>query len=288
MSQAQKQDKFWSNLIEGAKKRTKKTLYSPYRIFNINWFQEKYYKHASKAKDYKHTYNGKEIMFTDPQAFLLSVRELFIEEIYSFKTNNPGPVIIDCGAHIGMSILFFKNLYPDASIIAFEPDTHNYGLTKKNLENWKYNNVELIKKAVWINNGTIQFNQLNDMGSSIVEGGTTIAGDVVSVECVRLRDYLENKVDFLKLDIEGAEFAVINDCMDKLQNVENLFIEYHGKFEEMDKLNSILNIVVSQGFAYYIKEAGNLYNKPFVDFLTRNKIDYDVQLNIFCFRISKS
>jgi FkbM family methyltransferase len=288
MSQAQKQDKFWSNLIEGAKKRTKKTIYSPYRTFNINWLKEKYYKHATKGKDYKHSYNGKEIMFTDPQAFLLSVRELFIEEIYRFKSNSPRPVILDCGAHIGMSILFFKNLYPEASIVAFEPDTHNYELTKKNIENWKYKDVELVKKAVWINNGIIQFNQLNDMGSSIVEGESNIGGDVVSVECVRLKDYLVNKVDFLKLDIEGAEFAVINDCMDKLENVENLFIEYHGKFEEMDRLNSILTIVVSKGFAYYIKEAGNLYNKPFVDFLTRNKIDYDVQLNIFCFRITKS
>ena len=288
MSQAQKQDKFWSNLIEGAKKRTKKTISSPYRIFNINWLQEKYYKHATKGKDYKHSYNGKEILFTDPQAFLLSVRELFIEEIYKFKTSNPRPVILDCGAHIGMSILFFKNIYPEASIIAFEPDTHNYELTKKNLENWKYKDVELVKKAVWINNGSIQFNQLNDMGSSIVESGNNNSGDVISVECVRLKDFLVNKVDFLKLDIEGAEFAVINDCMDKLQNVENLFIEYHGKFEEMDKLNSILNIVVAQGYAYYIKEAGNLYNKPFVDSLTRNKIDYDVQLNIFCFRITKS
>ena len=288
MSKAQKQDKFLSNLIEGAKKRTKRAIQHPYRIFNINWLQEKYLKHASKGQEYKHSYQGKKIIFTDPQAFLLSVRELFIEEIYSFKTDNPKPVIIDCGAHIGMSILFFKTLYPGASIIAFEPDTHNHSLTETNLKNWGYQDVQLFKKAVWINNGTIHFNQLNDMGSSIVEEDKDAGGDVVSVESVRLKDYLNNKVDFLKLDIEGAEFAVITDSMEKLQNVENLFIEYHGRFEEMQKLNSILSIVVSQGFAYYIKEAGILYNKPFVDFLSRNKSDYDVQLNIFCFRINRS
>lgn len=285
MSSENTKDNFWSNLVTGAKKKAKKSIYSPYRIFNINWVQEKYLKHATKGKEYKHSYNGKEIRFTDPQAFLLSVRELFIEEIYTFKTNNPHPVIIDCGAHIGMSLLFFKTLYPAASILAFEPDAHNYEITKKNLANWKFQDIQLLKKAVWINNGIIQFNQSNDMGSSIIEDVKSSLQDVVTVDSARLRDHLENKVDFLKLDIEGAEFAVIKDCQDRLHNVENLFVEYHGKFEEMDKLNSILNIVVAEGFAYYIKEAGNLFNKPFTDFSSRNKKDYDVQLNIFCFKI---
>ena len=48
-------------------------------------------------------------------------REVFAEREYWFATDNPRPVILDCGSNIGMAILFFKSLYPDAEIVAFEP-----------------------------------------------------------------------------------------------------------------------------------------------------------------------
>ena len=48
-------------------------------------------------------------------------REVFAEREYWFATDNPRPVILDCGSNIGMAILFFKALYPDAEIVAFEP-----------------------------------------------------------------------------------------------------------------------------------------------------------------------
>ena len=48
-------------------------------------------------------------------------REVFAEREYWFATDNPRPLILDCGSNIGMAILFFKSLYPDAEITAFEP-----------------------------------------------------------------------------------------------------------------------------------------------------------------------
>lgn len=270
---------FSSNLARGVKQRFFKNRKTN-RAFNIGWLQEKFYKHAPKGKLYTHRLNEKiQVSFTDPQAFLLSVRELFIEEIYKFRTDNPEPFIIDCGAHIGMSILYFKLNYPEARIIAFEPDEHNYNLTKKNLESWGFQNVELIRKAVWVHNETISFNQTNDMGSSIVTDSSSAA---IQIPAARLRDYLNQKVDFIKLDIEGAEYEVVQDCDDLLKNAGNIFLEYHGNYNEMHKLNTQLNIVQKNGFAYYIKEAGNIYERPFFD---REKFySYDVQLNIFCFK----
>src|SRR6185436_16806737 len=93
-------------------RRTQHIFDLDYRKFNLNWFQVKYYKHAGKNKQYKHKYNKKiAVHFNDPQAFLLSIRELFIEEIYKFRSTTDTPRIIDCGAHIGMSLLFFKLNY---------------------------------------------------------------------------------------------------------------------------------------------------------------------------------
>ena len=160
--------------------------------------QEKYLKHAPKGKFYSHNYKGRKIVFSDPQAFLLSVNELFIEGIYTFKSENAQPIILDCGAHIGMSVLFFKTLFPKASIIAFEPDSHNYKLAKENIESWHFDDVQVLKKAVWINNNPIYFNQTSDMGSSIVITKGDNQDKLVEVECIRLKEYLQQKVDFFK------------------------------------------------------------------------------------------
>lgn len=276
-----------SKIKEIIKTRYTKLFKSPYRKFNINWFQEKRYKHGNKNKKYKHIVkNGVAVHFSDPQAFLFSVKELFIDEIYKFSPDSATPKIIDCGANIGMSILFFKLNYPGAKIIAFEPDLHNYLITKQNIDSWKYSDIELEQKAVWIHNEQISFNQLSDMGSYIVPEDQQATGsdnNITRVDCVRLKNLLNTETDFLKLDIEGAEYDVIKDCRNSLSNVKNLFIEYHGNYNEMHKLTEILDIVTEQGFAYYIKEAGIIYGRPFFD-KERKNYGYDVQLNIFCFR----
>ena len=48
--------------------------------------------------------------------------EIFRREQYRFETDAPAPFIVDCGANIGMATLYFKSLYPDATVLAFEPD----------------------------------------------------------------------------------------------------------------------------------------------------------------------
>lgn len=263
----------------------KKVTQPPYKKFNLNWFQVKYLKHADKNKEYQHKLNDRiTVYFRNPPEFLLSVQELYIEEIYKFRTTSQQPKIIDCGAHIGMSILFFKLNYPNATVLAFEPDNKNFESAQKNLTAWNFEGVELLPKAVWTENGHITFQHLNDMGSNIQKTGShqETNASTTRVECVRLKDLLQSPVDFVKLDIEGAEYEVLMDCGASIKNVENLFIEYHGNYNEMHKLTEILELVTAQGFAYYIKEAGNIYQRPFYD--REKKFSYDVQLNIFCFK----
>lgn len=265
------------------RKRLSSFIDPPYRKFNLSWLQVKRYKHAAKNKQYVHNFTPQlPVRFNDPQAFLLSVQELFIEEIYRFRPTSNTPRILDCGAHIGMSVLFFKHNYPGAVITAFEPDTANFQLASNNISGWKFENVELVPKAIWIHNDQIQFQQTHDMGSNIVDGVETSGEGVVQIPCQRLRDLLNEEIDFLKLDIEGAEYEVIKDSADRLRNVKNIFLEYHGNYDEMYKLSTLFQILTEQNFAYYIKEAGCIYRKPFYD---RERIySYDVQLNIFCMR----
>src|SRR5699024_1771569 len=100
-------------------------------------------------------------------------------------------------------------------------------------------------------------------------------------KAVRLRDFLNRQIDFLKIDIEGAEYEVLKDIKDHLDKVKKLFVEYHGSFEQNRELIEILNIITTAGFRFYIKEATELYTSPFMG-KSKDSL-YDIQLNIFCF-----
>ena len=268
-------------IINSLFKKAKCAVTSKYARFNMSWAQEKFYKHTSKGKKYIHKYKkGINVAFTDPLSFLHAIKEIFVDEIYLFETKNPAPLIIDCGGYIGISALFFKLNFPQSKIIVFEPDSENFRVAKENIDSWGFHDIELYKKAVWINTGDLEFYESNSMASSVHAINT--GGNKVKVSAVRLKDSLDQKVDFLKIDIEGAEYEVLLDIQSRLVNVEKMFVEYHGYYHEMDKLNTILNILTEENYRWYIKEAENVYSRPFYD---KKIIDtYDVQLNIFAFK----
>jgi|APGre2960657505_1045072.scaffolds.fasta_scaffold04112_4 FkbM family methyltransferase len=270
-------------LVIGIRKRLDIIFYRPFSKFDISWFQEKLLKHANSGIEYSHLYKNRyKIIFKDPKAFLYSVKELFVEEIYKFKAQNDTPYIIDCGSYIGTSILFFKTQYPNSKILAFEPDNSNFELLNKNIKNWDLKNIEIQNAAIWIDNLGVNFIADGNMASKIDESNNTDHNENQKTKSVRLKDLLTEKIDFLKIDIEGAEYEVLLDCESKLSFVENLFIEYHGNYNEMYKLNKILNILIENNFKYYIKEAGVTFEHPFYD--RENIYDFNIQLNIFAFK----
>lgn len=219
------------------------------------------------------------ISFTHPQELLHGLKEIFIEEIYKLSLPR-NPYIIDCGANIGLSVLYLKKQYADARIVAFEPDRNNFELLANNVRSYKLENVELKNEAVWIENTAISFSNEGTMSSKV----DLAAGGENKVQAARLKDYLNEKVDFLKIDIEGAEYVVLKDIAENLGNVSNMFFEYHGQFSQNHELVEIFQIIERAGFHFYIKEAAPVYNRPFVDVHSASKPSYDIQLNIFCFR----
>lgn len=220
--------------------------------------------------------------YSKGSVFIALYEHIFISEIYNFSENISGHfTILDCGANIGVATLYFKKKYPNARVISFEPDTASFEILKKNAEGNQLSNVLLKNEAVWIDNNGVYFNSGNDMGSRI---GTASDGITNSIKSHRLKDILNNeeKIDFLKLDIEGAESEVIEDCKEVLYKIDKLFIEYHSTPGEKQQFASILNILTTNGFRYYIKEDCNLSNSPFLKVETT--WGFDLQLQIFAFK----
>ena len=82
--------------------------------------------------------------------------------------------------------------------------------------------------------------------------------DPIEVECVPLSDYLQGSVDFLKLDIEGAEDAVLEEAASMLGNVRNLFCEFHeGPGFARGRLAKILGILDTAGFDVQLGKSHN-------------------------------
>lgn len=265
-------------MFRGIARRSSRLFHNEYRSYNISAAKLKYLKHLPPGKQRTHSMLKGVLHYTSAQEFLHTLKELFINEIYKVELPS-NPYIIDCGANIGLSILYIKRQYPNAEVLAFEPDSTNFKLLEKNIRSFQLSNIELEPKAVWKENTTLSFANEGSMGSRI----DTSASEN-KVDAVRLKDYLNRKVDFLKIDIEGAEYEVIRDIAPNLNFVQNLFLEYHGSFKQNHELIEMLSIITHSGFQFYIKEAANVYAHPFL--YRQSQIDkpYDVQLNIFCTR----
>jgi len=217
----------------------------------------------------------------DFPSFTEQFKELFVDENYKFVSQSLSPVIIDCGANIGTSCMYFKTLYPRSKIIAFEADEKMVKILNHNLKNNNINDVDVIGSAVWIHNNGVEFSSEGADGGSI-QGHK----EKRRVDSVRLRDVLLHldKVDMLKIDIEGAEYEVIKDCQNSLDNVDNLFIKYHSWNGVAQNLSQLLEILEKNNFRYYVNGVCSR-SQPFVN-RSQDK-DMDLQLNIFCTRLDK-
>ncbi len=266
--------------------KLKSAIKSDYKKANLNWAKLKYYKHLPDDNIVReHTLFGGKVYYAKASELLHGLQEIFIAEVY--KQNLPhNSIIFDCGANIGLSAIYLKKISPNSIIHAFEPDENNYNLLCKNIESFGLLNVLAHKKAIWTKNTILDFSSDGSMGSKIAT--TQPNNKTIQVESIRLSDLIENKIDFLKLDIEGAEYEVLKDIQSKLYLIDRLFIEYHGSFKEQSNLSEILLMLTNNEFTYYIKEATNIYEHPYLALLAQKKPNYDIQLNIFAFRLKKN
>lgn len=250
--------------------------------------QQKYKRYHQALKKLKNTPRytptfttllGHELELVDSASFLFMYREIFEQEIYKFKSRILEPFIIDCGANIGLSSIYFKQLYPNSNIIAFEPDIEVFKVLQENTRKLKLSKISIVNKAVWNSETMLEFMSEGADGGRVVQ--LEDKRRRYQVQTVRLRDYLNQTVDFLKLDIEGAETEVLQDCQDLLINVEHLFVEYHSFINQAQTLHIIVNILSEAGFRIHI-------HPPITSpqpFYHRNVyLGMDMQLNIFAFR----
>ncbi len=233
-------------------------------------------------------YQAKQVSFSrnkfniaDFQSFFWQYKQIYVDQCYAFKSTSVSPVIIDCGANVGLSALYFSRNYTNAKVIAYEADTNVFKCLTDNILISRMSNVVGINKAVWINNEGVSFSVEGADGGAVSSNKNA---KTISVESISLVDILaaHQSVDLLKIDIEGAEVEVIRSAKEVLKKCKNIFVEYHSFKGQPQYLHEILSILSDNGFRYYVKEEVVLA-QPFVT--KGNKGAMDMQINIFAYTV---
>ena len=200
---------------------------------------------------------GYNIHFNDAANLYILYKDIFLQRLYHFDAIKPDPLILDCGSNIGMSVLYFKRAYPKARILAFEPDPDISPMLERNIGENGLRDVQRLSFALSRDIGKKSFFSDGVCGSALAEPlapDDPEAWKQYQVSCVRLRDYLTEPVDFMKMNIEGAEHEVIADSEDRLRQLREMIIEYHHLPGLRRSLHEILEILHRQGFEYLIND----------------------------------
>jgi FkbM family methyltransferase len=181
--------------------------------------------------------------------------DIFVKRTLAFSSASPAPRILDCGANIGLASLFFRRLYPLARITAFEADPALFAILNTNLQANGASDVEARHAALWTSTGALTFHCEGSDSGMIGSLPGAVDGRATTVPGLRLRDVLgEGPIDLLKLDIEGAEDAVLADCEPVLHRVNAIVMDLH-EFDPTVRLAPlVLERLARAGFTYAIDD----------------------------------
>jgi len=193
------------------------------------------------------------------------IDQLLIRRLNDFIAVSDHPLIVDCGANIGFSVLNYKRKHPKSKIIAFEADPLFLPLLRRNLEHNGAGDVEIVEAAVWIKDGQAKWYSEGINGSRLAE--TEMDPGCPTVRTVDLAAYLGEPIDMLKLDIEGAEYDVIMHLGNRLANVRNLCVECHLDQRKIKPFGKLLELLSTEGFNISINSFG-----PWRDLVRQPKI----------------
>jgi FkbM family methyltransferase len=151
------------------------------------------------------------------------LNEVLVLKVYGAAHPPTEPkTILDLGSHVGATVLFWRERFPGALIVAVEPDPVTFSRLRRNVGRWP--GVDLRNVAVCMDDGPVAFFSANQSWVSSLSGEgerVTVVGRSFPSLVMEI-----GHVDLLKVDIEGAEQYILDDGA--LQNVDAIVGEYHN------------------------------------------------------------
>lgn len=186
------------------------------------------------AEEYKVKWKGRTVHLRKGTTDFCVFRQVLVFEQYRIKKLAKAEVrvIVDLGSNIGLSVLYFKEHYPDAMVIAVEPDKENYELMVKNVG--RLPGVHCLNNAIWNSNKLLGVfdNGGGEYSYLVKEESQSEKAAIRSVTINDIMDRFElSRIDLLKIDIEGSEKELFSGNYESwLPRVDCIVIEVHDWF----------------------------------------------------------
>lgn len=238
---------------------------------------------------------GNKMFLDEGDSLDLSIRGIYGELDTKIVKNEikSGDIVIDVGANIGYYTLIFAKLVGDkGKVIAFEPEPKNFEILKKNIEINNLTNVVVEQKIISNINGKRKL-FLADTGivghhtNPLKNSTNFIEIDSTTLDDYLAKDSLSDKINFIKIDVEGGELQVLEGSKKILEKNKDLKIFTEFNRENIKEYDSspekMLNLMVKNNFQFYVpnykKNKLSLTNEEILlnstEFLKEN-------LNILC------
>lgn len=185
-----------------------------------------------KRPDVRHPFYLR-VPSTDVSAF----EQIFIHQEYDFDVSRSPRTIVDAGANVGLASIYFANRFPDARVIAIEPEASNFEVLQRNV--LPYGNIVPLRAALWHENRRINLVDpaLGHWGfmTQAGEGEESLGRMLDQVQGMTIdrimADHGLDHIDILKIDVEGAEREVFRDPTPWLDQVDALIVELHERLK---------------------------------------------------------
>jgi len=174
------------------------------------------------------------------------LEEIFLTHVYEPVTspnNNLGPVkqIIDLGANAGFSVRLWRSRFPEARVIAVEPDPGNFAACRRNVEaGGGDNHIQIVQACVAGKPGTVYLDRSAEecaFSMTTAQSGEPIAA--MTLPMILEQCHAAEVIDILKVDIEGAEREMFADCSSWLGRVRSIMIELHPGYDQQMLLHDL-------------------------------------------------
>jgi FkbM family methyltransferase len=179
-----------------------------------------------------------------------------VNEIVTYGDHWPPPdlpspeLIFDLGANIGVSMALFATAYPEARVVGVEPDPENAALCRRTVGQWG-ERCTLVQAAAWPTDGTVVLEGDDVAAMAVRENSGAGQVQAVSMSTLMERHANPRHVDYLKMDIEGAEREVLRRNTDWVDRVRCISVEIHSPYRVEDCMSDLERL----GFSVHTKPA---------------------------------
>lgn len=154
-------------------------------------------------------------------------RDVIVRPQYDWDLGAPR-VIVDAGAQIGLASAFFATKYPTARIISLEPEPSNLAMARRNLGG--YPNVSIVASALWRSCCNMRIVDVGSVAGFQVVEDPQGAIRATTIDAI-MADFRLDYIDVLKVDIEGCEKEVFENCRHWIDRVGCILIELHERLK---------------------------------------------------------